>query len=365
MKAADSHIRGAGEKRSPLRRNPLRLDTDPCPVYNLPRKKTGMGTGIYMDSCVLPRVSLIWDRFAAGPALPADPEAGSPVRTGTPDGKEEVSIASWLYETHMHTAPSSACSDTRGRDFIARYIDAGYAGIVITDHFWGGNCGISRSLPWREFVCRFCSGYEDALNEGLRRNFPVYFGWEETFEGDDYLVYGLDKNWLLEHPEVVSWSRREQFEQVHAFGGCVVQAHPFRAASYIRDIHLAPFLADAVEGFNAGNTEPWNILGLRYARLTGLPVTAGSDNHHADRMTPEKLAGVVFDRPWSSLQDYIDAIRHRRPFGVSIPVPLPDWSEAVRAELPVLLHGRDEHPEPVDPVELLSGRISVSASARQ
>ena len=248
----------------------------------------------------------------------------------------------YLYETHLHTSPASACSDTRGREYIPKYIDAGYAGIMVTDHFWHGNCGIDRNLPWREFVNGFCAGYEDALNEGIKRNFPVFFGWEETFEGDDYLVYGLDKAWLLAHPEVINWTRADQLRQVHAAGGCVVQAHPFRAAWYIQAIHLAPHQCDAIEGFNAGNQENWNILGMRYARGSGLPVTAGSDNHHATQMHAGNLAGVVFDHPLSSLSDYVRAIRQHEPFGVHVPVPLPEWTPDVHAELPVLMHDLNE-----------------------
>ena len=253
-------------------------------------------------------------------------------------------MPSYLYETHAHTAPASACSDTRGRDYIRRYMDFGYAGLFITDHFWHGNCGIDRSLPWTEFINRFCAGYEDALNEGIRLGFPVFFGWEETFEGDDYLIYGLDKAWLLAHPEVIRWTRKRQFEQVHADGGCVVQAHPFRQASYIRGIHLAPDLADAVEGFNAGNEASWNVMGMRYARWTGLPVTAGSDNHHADRMCKENLAGVLLDRPLQSAADYVKAVRTREIQGVHLPCALAEWTEDVLPTLPVYLHDREERP---------------------
>lgn len=263
-------------------------------------------------------------------------------------------MAEYIYETHLHTAQASACSDTPGRDYIQRYIDAGYAGVIITDHFWRGNCRLDRSLPWTEFVNRFCEGYEDALNEGIRRGLPVFFGWEETYQGDDYLVYGLDKRWLMEHPEVTRWTRAQQFAETHKYGGCVVQAHPFRAADYIRGIHLVPELVDGVEGYNAGNRrDEWNILGMRYARLSGLPVTAGSDNHHAGLMCPERLAGVAFDRPLGDIGDYVRAIRERRPFRPVVPVALPEWSRDTVPELSVeWLDGR-ERPVEMDTLAAL------------
>ena len=267
-------------------------------------------------------------------------------------------MPSFLYETHMHTIPASACSRTQGRDYISRYIDAGYAGVIITDHFWHGNCGIDRSLPWPEFVNRFCEGYEDALNEGIKRGFPVFFGWEESFEGDDYLVYGLDKSWLLAHPEVIEWDRRRQFEEVHRYGGCVVQAHPFRAAAYIRDIHLSPWLVDAVEGYNAGNERRWNILGMRYAQIRGLPVTAGSDNHCAERMCPDNLAGVVLDQPLRTVEDYVRAILERQPLTPHLPVELPDWNDQCELERPVIWHGRDGKPFEQNTVDALQNGLS-------
>ena len=83
----------------------------------------------------------------------------------------------YLYETHMHTMEASKCSDSPAREYISRYRDFGYDGIIITDHFYHGNCAIDRSLPWPEFVRRFCLGYYHAREEGERQGFPVFFGW--------------------------------------------------------------------------------------------------------------------------------------------------------------------------------------------
>ena len=199
----------------------------------------------------------------------------------------------YLYETHLHTCQSSACASAPGRDYIPYYQDAGYSGIVVTDHFFRGNSTVDQYLPWREWVKEFCRGFEDAWEEGARRGLDVFFGWEETFEGDDYLVYGLDKEWLLEHPEARHWTRREQYRAVQAAGGCVVHAHPFRQHDYIREVCLAPRLIDAVEVAYAGNQEQYyDILALRYAEKLGLPLSAGSDIHHIKQAEAGDLYGV-------------------------------------------------------------------------
>ena len=103
----------------------------------------------------------------------------------------------YLYETHLHTKEGSSCGISSVRDYIKIYLDLGYSGIIITDHFYNGNSTVNRNLKWNEWVHNFIKGYEIAKEEGIRRGLDVFFGWEETFEEDDYLVYGLDKEWLL------------------------------------------------------------------------------------------------------------------------------------------------------------------------
>lgn len=265
----------------------------------------------------------------------------------------------FIYETHMHTCQASACSDSPGRDYIQRYIDQGYAGIIVTDHFYRGNCGVDRSLPWTEFVNRFCSGYEDARNEGEKRNFPVFFGWEENFDGDEYLIYGPDKDFLLRHPEMISWTRRQQYDAVRAAGGCVVQAHPFRARNYNHGIYLSAHASDGVEGFNAGNEMKWNTLAFRYGRLLGVPITAGSDNHHANRMRPDNLAGVALEEPLREIGDYVRVILERKPFSLHLPQPVPAWTEEVLPDLPAYWMGEDGEKTDRSVEEILRGGVPI------
>jgi len=226
----------------------------------------------------------------------------------------------FLYETHLHTKEGSSCGVSSGREYVKRYQDLGYAGIIITDHFFRGNCAVDRSYPWEKWVHRFCRGYENARDEGARRGLDVFFGWEETFKGDDYLIYGLDKEWLLKHPEAAFWNRKEQFEGVRRYGGCVVQAHPFRQHDYINCVRLSTGCVDAVEAANAGNNDPcYDALAWVYARRLALPVTAGSDIHYAEDIRPDTVFGVYMDRRMKSIGDYVSAIRDNTIGGLKIP----------------------------------------------
>jgi predicted metal-dependent phosphoesterase TrpH len=190
------------------------------------------------------------------------------------------------------------------------YIDRGYSGIIVTDHFFRGNCALSRKLPWKEWVNQFCRGFEEAKEEGERQGLDVFFGWEETFKGgDDYLVYGLDKDWLLEHPEVRNWTRGEQYRAVKEAGGCVVQAHPFRQRHYINRITLSTGCVDAVEAANGGNEDASNdALALRYAKKIGKPVTAGTDIHSVSFARLQEPFGVYLDKKLDSIKDYVKII---------------------------------------------------------
>ena len=78
--------------------------------------------------------------------------------------------------------------------------DAGYAGVIVTDHSWYGNHCIDRSLPWEQWIEAFCMGYEDAKRWGDENDFSVFFGYESNYGGTEFLIYGVDKEWLIGHP---------------------------------------------------------------------------------------------------------------------------------------------------------------------
>ncbi|MDR2553238.1 MAG: PHP domain-containing protein [Treponema sp.] len=226
----------------------------------------------------------------------------------------------FLYETHLHTRQGSACARSRGADYIKAYRDLGFTGIMVTDHFFNSNTPLDRRIPWAEWVKGFCSGYEDARNEGEKLGVDVFFGWEETFDGDDYLVYGLDKAWLLAHPELVRWTREEQFREVHRYGGCVVHAHPFRQHCYIDAVHLAPYFIDAVEAANAGNHRAvYDAQAAGYARILELPQTAGSDIHSINDLKKGEPYGVELETKLASIGGYVSLILNRGKIGLHIP----------------------------------------------
>lgn len=227
----------------------------------------------------------------------------------------------FLYETHLHTSQTSRCGSSTGAEHVRFYKDLGYTGLIVTDHFFKGSCHVPKELPWKERIERFCAGYEDALIEGQKLGVDVFFGWEDNWNGDDYLVYGLDKDWMIAHPEMESWTRAEQIAAVRAGGGCVVQAHPFRTRDYIKRVQLAPDLCDAIEVANAGNDPHNDAFALAYGKKFGLQMTSGSDNHCSARVTHphHQIFGIQLNEKLTSIHDYVRLIKSHAPIPLRIP----------------------------------------------
>jgi len=221
----------------------------------------------------------------------------------------------FLYETHMHTCQGSKCGVSTGKEQADYYKEMGYAGIIITDHFFGGNTAADRSLPWKERIEWYCRGYEDAKKEGDRIGLDVFFGIEQNYTGDEYLIYGLGKEYLLAHPEMEHWTRRQQLEEVHKAGGCVIQAHPFRMRSYMHTIKVGDRFADGIEAANAGNDPVEDARAFRMGKAMGLVMTAGSDNHHSPT---DKLYGVILEKRLTCIADYVKIILSKSKIGLYV-----------------------------------------------
>ena len=114
----------------------------------------------------------------------------------------------YIYETHLHTIEASACSKTPAREYIDHMTNLGYSGIIVTDHFFTGNSCVPKDLPWEERIDIYCSGYEHALEAAKGHDLTVMFGIEFNFQGDEFMIYGVDKKWLKDHPEIMEISRR-------------------------------------------------------------------------------------------------------------------------------------------------------------
>ena len=221
----------------------------------------------------------------------------------------------YLYETHMHTSEGSKCGQYPAVEMVRAYKEAGYAGVMVTDHNWGGNTAVDRSLPWEEWLDKFFMGYHNAKAEGDRIGLPVFLGYEAGHDAHDFLIYGFTIDWMKAHPELHDATIPEQLELLHSVGGMVIQAHPYREAFYINEIKTFEKYVDGIEMFNAAHVRPkedgtdnriWNDKAVALATANNLPGTAGSDQHSTNLY----FGGVAFPTPLKDVQDYIKRIKN-------------------------------------------------------
>ena len=109
-------------------------------------------------------------------------------------------------EMHIHTAEGDKVAKVGGADIVRMYQEAGYTGVVITDHYF------SIFSDWfqnelgqgqhKDIIDRWLKGYYAARNEGEKRGFTVLLGAEVRFDGtiNDYLIYGIEPEFLYQAP---------------------------------------------------------------------------------------------------------------------------------------------------------------------
>lgn len=220
----------------------------------------------------------------------------------------------YKYELHMHTSEGSACARNTGAEMVDFYANMGYAGMVVTDHFYHGNTAPSRALPWREFIEAYAEGYRSAKKAAEGRDFDVFFGVEfRGIVGDEYLVYGLSPEWYMDHPELRDTTGTDFLAVVREAGAFVIHAHPYRERAYMtrQTVLLVPSLVDAIEVRNYGNLPEEDRRALEYARELGLPMTGGTDKHTiGSPATP--LCGIALPFRCHTLEELSDAIRQKK-----------------------------------------------------
>lgn len=221
-------------------------------------------------------------------------------------------------DIHVHTSDSSRCGKTSAVDMVNAYKNAGYDGMVITDHFITGNTTAPEDMPWAEKAHLMFEGYRNAKKEGDKIGVKVFGGFEYPDKGSDFLVFGLDEKFIGEHPEIEGLDVVSALKFFRENGGFVVHAHPMRInkTSQKKGIHIYPQHVDAIEVYNGaqgeknGKFDPrGNIFAQYYADQTDLPQTGASDTHDANHMYG---GGMIFAREPDDIFDVIEIIKSKK-----------------------------------------------------
>ena len=175
----------------------------------------------------------------------------------------------YKYEMHLHSNLTSKCAVTPATEYVKRAVEEGFAGFVLTNHFYRGNTAVSRELPWGEFVDVYAREYYETRKLGEKNGIDVLFGLEEGIgSGKECLIYGLLPEVIAAEPNFSRMPIEELSKFVRSNGGFIACAHPFRRRDYITNplVDPNPENFDAIEVYNRGNSLDDNLLAETYGK---------------------------------------------------------------------------------------------------
>lgn len=186
-------------------------------------------------------------------------------------------------ETHLHTCHSSPCGKVDADTIARQYAEAGYSGIIVTDHFFRYTCSQwAWNIPCEDFFGVFMEGYRQMCRAAEPYGLKIYKGAEVRFDGstNDYLLYNYPDSLLQDPDGVFSMGLEAFYPLCRDAGALLIQAHPFRGKCTTTD----PQYIDGVEVLNMNpRAANQNHLAQEFAKQNPqLILTCGSDFHRLE-----------------------------------------------------------------------------------
>ena len=213
-------------------------------------------------------------------------------------------MSSFTIEMHYHTSEVSACARVKAASSIQLLDQCGYDAAVVTDHYTPEFFRPLSQLAWPDQVNQYLAGFHAAESAAAALAIRVFLGMEIRFaeNNNDYLVYGVTRSFLLDHPDLHQLGIRRFSRLCREHGLLIYQAHPFRNGMTI----INPDYLDGVEGLNANpRHDSRNDIAKAWAARYQLPWIAGSDFHQTG---DEGLSGLVFPNPINNERELVKAL---------------------------------------------------------
>lgn len=209
----------------------------------------------------------------------------------------------YKYELHCHCREISPCGRLSARETAALYQQAGYDGIVFTDHFRADIIELLTGDSWEEKIHSLWKPYKEVKKEYEGTDFFIGRGLEIRFNhnGNDILLYGFSEELLLEEGQEWVAMGLPAFYEKYRKDMLMIQAHPNRkSSSYQEPIEY-------LHGIEVKNTSPRNHNYNEITEQTAkehpwLIATGGSDCHRKEDVAG---SGIVCSRRIESDQDLI------------------------------------------------------------
>ena len=193
-------------------------------------------------------------------------------------------------EMHLHTVHNSHCGQEEPCDIARIYANAGYNGIVVTNHFnrtdlfgyvaqqFGSNLDVMSDYLRDYFELKDeCAKYGIDVFLGLEAapDFCTYYKYSPPY--GEILVYGITPDLVLKDGyDILNFNKIELYEWAEKNGCLLVVAHPYRSICTELDYRY-------VHGIEIANLHPkqnsHNDKAERVCKMLGLIPTGGSDFH--------------------------------------------------------------------------------------
>lgn len=215
----------------------------------------------------------------------------------------------YKYEIHCHCKEISPCGHLSAHELAKLYEEAGYAGIVLTDHFRGDILEMLPGNRWEDKVEALWTPYSRLKREYEKTDFFIGRGMEIRFNtnGNDILLYGFSEELFLEEGE--SWLDMglPYFWEKYHNKMLIIQAHPNR-----RDTTF-PEALNYLHGIEVKNTSPRNENHNELSEQTvkenpWLIATGGSDCHRVEDVA---RSGICSNKRIRTEQDLISILKNK------------------------------------------------------
>ena len=190
---------------------------------------------------------------------------------------------SYKYELHCHCKENSPCGWMTAKETAERYRQAGYNGVVLTDHFRTDIIEKLSGTSWEEKVNFYWKPYKELKAVYQGSDFFIGHGLEIRFDnnGNDILLYGFSDDLFLKEGE--SWVKMglPDFYKKYHDKMLIIQAHPNRCATTYQE-PLAYLHGIEVKNASPRNENHNEISEQTVRENPWLIATGGSDCHRKE-----------------------------------------------------------------------------------
>lgn len=211
-----------------------------------------------------------------------------------------------LVDAHIHTSGISKCSCVPAQKLVELCKASGYGGIVLTNHYkkkYVDTC-------FKTWCRKYIDEYRLTEKLGRKIGLKVFFGVEFTLECmplNDFTVYGLSEEFILNSPPVYDLPFNAFTDLMHSQNALIYHAHPFRKTT--------PVDGNLIDGVEI-NCHPLYKTNEKqrvteFADKYDLRISCGSD-YHGD--TYKTVCGILIDQNINTTDEFVEFLRNtKRP----------------------------------------------------